>query len=173
MVMNGMVYSMRSMNSFSGPIPMQLVLDGAFLEPEFLSSINPNDVETIEILKSGANSAIYGSRGGGGVIIITTKRGENNRDYKNYAPGIAGYNPKGYYKGREFYSPNYDDPETNTKIADLRTTIYWNPNVISDSTGKASVEFFNSDGTGNYKAIVEGINVNGTIGRQIFRYSVK
>lgn len=173
MVMNGMVYSTRSMYSFSGPIPMQLVLDGAFLEPEFLSSINPSDVETIEILRSGANTAIYGSRGGGGVLIITTKRGENNRGYKNYAPGIAGYNPKGYYKGREFYSPNYDDPEINTKIADLRTTIYWNPNVISDSTGKASVEFFNSDGTGNYKAIVEGINIDGTIGRQIFRYSVK
>ena len=173
MVMNGIVYSMRSMNSLSGPIPMQLVLDGAFLEPEFLSSINPNDVETIEILRSGANTAIYGSRGGGGVLIITTKRGENNRGYKNYAPGIAGYNPKGYYKGREFYSPNYNDPEINSKIADLRTTIYWNPNVISDSTGKASVEFFNSDGTGNYKAIVEGINVNGTIGRKIFRYSVK
>lgn len=173
MVMNGIVYSMRSMNSLSGPIPMQLVLDGAFLEPDFLSSINPNDVETIEILKSGANTAIYGSRGGGGVIIITTKRGENNRGYKNYAPGIAGYNPKGYYKGREFYSPNYDDPKINSKIADLRTTIYWNPNVISDSTGKASVEFYNSDGTGNYKAIVEGINVDGTIGRQLFRYSVK
>jgi hypothetical protein len=45
--------------------------------------------------------------------------------------------------------------------------------VISDSTGKASVEFYNSDGTGNYKAIVEGINVNGTIGRQLFRFSVK
>jgi TonB-dependent SusC/RagA subfamily outer membrane receptor len=173
MVMNGIVYSMRSMNSLSGPIPMQLVLDGAFLEPDFLSSINPNDVETIEILKSGANTAIYGSRGGGGVLIITTKRGENNRGYKNYAPGIAGYNPKGYYKGREFYSPNYDDPKINSKIADLRTTIYWNPNVISDSTGKASVEFYNSDGTGNYKAIVEGINVNGTIGRQLFRFSVK
>jgi TonB-dependent SusC/RagA subfamily outer membrane receptor len=173
MVNNGIVYSMRSMYSLSGPIPMQLILDGAFLEPEFLSSINPNDVETIEILKSGANTAIYGSRGGGGVLIITTKRGDSNRTYKNYAPGIAGYNPKGYYKGREFYSPNYDDPKVNSKIADLRTTIYWNPNVISDSTGKASVEFFNSDGTGNYKAIVEGINVNGTIGRQLFRFSVK
>ncbi len=173
MVMNGMVYSTRSMYSFSGPVPMQLILDGAYLEPDFLSSINPNDVESIEILKSGANTAIYGSRGGGGVLVITTKRGENNKDYRTYAPGIMGYNPKGYYTTREFYSPNYDDPKVNLKIADLRTTIYWNPNVISDSTGKASVEFFNSDGTGNFKAIVEGINVDGTIGRQIFRYSVK
>jgi uncharacterized protein YfaS (alpha-2-macroglobulin family) len=84
-----------------------------------------------------------------------------------------GYNPKGYSSIREFYAPNYDDPKVNTRVADLRTTIYWNPNVISDSTGKASFEFFNADEKGNYKAIVEGINENGTIGRHIFRYSVK
>ena len=83
------------------------------------------------------------------------------------------YKPQGFFKAREFYSPNYDDPSINAKIPDLRTTIYWNPNVISDTTGKANIEFFNSDGTGNYKAIVEGININGSIGRKVFRYSVK
>lgn len=173
-VMNDIVYATRNMySSFSGPVPMQIIIDGAYVEPEFLSSINPNDVETIEILKSGANVAIYGMRGGGGVLIINTKRGEFNRNYRSYAPGIMGYYPRGYYKGREFYSPNYDDPTLNTKVSDLRTTIYWNPNVISDTTGKASVEFYNSDGKGKYKAIVEGINIDGTIGRHIFRYSVK
>lgn len=172
-VMNGMVYATRNLNSFLGPVPMQLILDGAYVEPEFLSSINPNDVETIEILKSGATTAIYGMRGGGGVLVINTKRGEFNRNYKNYAPGIMAYSPKGFYKGREFYSPNYGDPTVNKRVSDLRTTIYWNPNVISDTTGKASVEFYNSDGTGTYKAIVEGVNIDGTLGRQLFRFSVK
>ena len=173
-VSNGIVYSTRSMgSSFRGPVPMQIVIDGMMVEPEFISSINPVDVESIEVLKSGANTAIYGMRGGGGVLIINTKRGEVNKDYRNYAPGIISYNPKGLYKGREFYSPNYEDPKINTKMADLRTTIYWNPNVVSDSTGKASVEFYNGDGPGNYKAVVEGININGKIGRKIYRYSVK
>lgn len=174
MVINDIVYATRNMaSSFSGPIPMQVVIDGSFVEPEFLSSINPNDVETIEILKSISNTAIYGMRGGGGVLIVNTKRGEFNRDYRNYAPGIMGYNPKGFYKGREFYSPNYDDPSVNTKVADLRSTIFWKANVVTDTTGKASVEFFNADGKGKYKAIVEGINIDGTIGRHIFRYIVK
>ena len=171
-VRNGMVYSMRSM-SFNGPIPMQLVVDGAYWEPEYLSSINPNDVESIEILKSGAYSSLYGSRGGGGVLIINTKRGERNTNYRSYSPGITSYKPQGFYKSKVFYSPNYENPAINLKIPDLRTTIYWNPNVVSDSTGKASVEFFNDDGTGNYKAVVEGININGTIGRKVFRYSVQ
>ncbi|HEY1061164.1 MAG TPA: TonB-dependent receptor plug domain-containing protein [Daejeonella sp.] len=173
-IRDGMAYLMRNMgSSFRGPVPMQVVVDGAFLGPEFLSVINVQDVETVEVLKSGANSAIYGSMGGGGVLIITTKRGDNNNNYRSYSPGIMSYKPQGFFKAREFYSPNYADPAINAKIPDLRTTIYWNPNVISDTTGKANIEFFNSDGTGNYKAIVEGININGSIGRKVFRYSVK
>jgi TonB-dependent SusC/RagA subfamily outer membrane receptor len=174
LIQGGIAYSLRSMNSsFRGLIPMQLILDGMYVEPNFLSSINPNDVETIEVLKSGGTTAIYGIRGGGGVLVINTKRAEANRDYRSYAPGIMSYRPKGISKAREFYSPNYDDPATDSRIADLRTTVYWNPNVVSDSTGKAAVEFFNADGTGNYKAIIEGINLNGTLGRNIYRYSVK
>lgn len=173
-VRNGIAYSMRSMNSsFSGPVPMQLIIDGTYVEPEFLSSINPNDVETIEVLKSGATTSIYGMRGGGGVLIISTKRGTTNRDFRTYAPGIISYSPQGFYKGREFYAPDYEDPTINSKMADLRTTIYWKPNVVTDSLGKASVEFFNADGVGNYKAIIEGINAEGKIGRQTFRFSVK
>ena len=152
---------------------MQLVVDGAYWEPEFLSSINPRDVESIEVLKSGAFSSIYGARGGGGVLIINTKRGERNNNYQSYSPGVTSFKPQGYYKSKEFYAPNYENPAINSKIPDLRTTIYWNPNVVSDSTGRASIEFFNADGTGNYKATVEGININGTIGRKVYRYSVQ
>ncbi|MHB1177320.1 MAG: TonB-dependent receptor plug domain-containing protein, partial [Daejeonella sp.] len=174
LVRNGIAYSMRSMNSsFRGPVPMQIIIDGMYIEPEFLTSINPNDVESIEVLKPGASSAIYGLRGYGGVLVINTKRGEINNNYRSYSPGVTTYNPQGFYRAREFYSPNYEDPTTNVKVADLRTTVYWNPNVVSDSTGKASVEFFNADGTGNYKAIIEGINASGIIGRKVYRYSVR
>lgn len=44
-----------------------------------LSSINPNDIESIEILKDASATAIYGSRGSNGVIIITTKRGKQDK----------------------------------------------------------------------------------------------
>ena len=51
----------------------------------------------------------------------------------------------GYSKEREFYSPKYlpTAPITST---DLRTTIYWNPKVITDDKGNASFEFFDADG---------------------------
>lgn len=44
-----------------------------------LSSINPNDIESIQVLKDASASAIYGSRGSNGVVIITTKRGESGK----------------------------------------------------------------------------------------------
>lgn len=161
-------YLMRYM-----PRPMQLVVDGMSLEGSYLSFINPNDVESIEVLKSIGNTAIYGLRGTGGVLVITTKRGSFDHGYQSYTPGILSYSPKGLYKVREFYAPNYDDPKMDTKTPDLRTTIYWNPHILTDQEGKAYVEFFNADGTGNYKVVAEGINMDGKIGRSVFRYKVK
>ena len=53
-----------------------------------LENINPNDIESMEILKDASAAAIYGSRAANGVILITTKKRikvcrRNNRDYRN------------------------------------------------------------------------------------------
>ncbi|GAB3168047.1 SusC/RagA family TonB-linked outer membrane protein [Telluribacter humicola] len=62
------------------------VYDGAISGRDFggqndnaLAAFNPNDIESIEVLKDASAKAIYGSRGANGVVIITTKRGRNNR----------------------------------------------------------------------------------------------
>lgn len=165
---NGIPFSTRSMH-----IPMQIIVDGMQMETDFLDQITPSDVESIEVLRSIGNTAIYGMRGGGGVILINTKRGEPNYASHNYAPGILTYNPKGYYIARDFYAPKYDDPTTNTKVADLRTTIYWNPNLLTDENGKVSFDFFNTDGKGTYRAVVEGMDTDGHIGRKVFYYKVE
>jgi len=80
---------------------------------------------------------------------------------------------KGFYKAREFYSPAYTGPKTDTQTPDLRTTIYWNPDINTDKDGKASFEYFNADTKGTYRVVVEGIDENGNLGRQVFRYIVK
>ena len=49
-----------------------------------LSFINPNDIESIEVLRDNGATAIYGSRGANGVIIITTKKGDRDRDIVRY-----------------------------------------------------------------------------------------
>jgi len=60
----------------SGNTPLY-VLDGVVIDPGpngYLTGVNPNDIETIEVLKEPAETALYGLRGANGVIIITTKR---------------------------------------------------------------------------------------------------
>lgn len=62
-----------SINKSNDPL---ILVDG--VERAF-SGINPNDIESIEVLKDAASTAIYGSRASNGVILITTKKGSNNQ----------------------------------------------------------------------------------------------
>lgn len=166
-IQNGMAYSTRSMST-----PMQIVLDGIDVDPDYLSMIPPSDVESIEVLRTVGNTAIYGMRGGAGVLVINTKRGEPNYG-RSYAPGIITYSPQGYYVAREFYIPKYDNPKVNKELPDLRSTVFWTPNIITDATGKAKVEFFTAGEPGTYKVVAEGVDGKGGIARQVFRFKVK
>ena len=73
-----------SLNASNDPL---IVLDGVPLEAggisgnsnNFLSLINPNDIESMTVLKDASSTAIYGSRASNGVIIITTKKGSNDQ----------------------------------------------------------------------------------------------
>lgn len=58
-----------------------------------LAAINPNDIESVEILKDAGAAGIYGSRGANGVILITTKRGKGGRAQFNYSNklGLVSY----------------------------------------------------------------------------------
>ncbi|MGI4728673.1 MAG: hypothetical protein ACRYGB_08890 [Janthinobacterium lividum] len=165
----GIPYSTRSFNQ-----PMQIIVDGVYVESDYLQVLVPTDVATIEVLRSGGYTSIYGGRGGGGVLLITTRRG-NDPSYISqvYTPGIVTYNPKGFTNTKEFYSPKYDDPKTNKAVADLRTTIYWNPHLITDKDGKASFSFFNADNKAIYRVVIEGIDDEGNLARQVYRYKVE
>lgn len=57
---------------------------GTFSASNALASVNPNDIQSIEVLKDASATAIYGSRGSNGVIIITTKRGRSGQAQVNY-----------------------------------------------------------------------------------------
>ncbi len=65
--------AIRGLNTFGNGAPL-IVVDGIFVES--ITQINPASVESINILKDAAASAIYGSRASNGVVIITTKKGE-------------------------------------------------------------------------------------------------
>jgi TonB-dependent SusC/RagA subfamily outer membrane receptor len=143
-------------------------------QSDVLNTINPRDIASVEIITDASLAAIYGVKGAGGVIIITTKKWEDRvGDPRKSKQRFVYYSPTGYYKARAFYSPVYDTPKVNTEPTDLRTTIYWNPELVTDKSGSASFTFFNADTKGTYRVIVEGIDDNGHIGRQVYRYKVE
>ncbi|MDB5117380.1 MAG: hypothetical protein JWQ79_2872 [Mucilaginibacter sp.] len=165
------------------PLPMTLIVDDVEQDQMVYSYINVADISSIEVLRGSGAASLYGMHGANGVFIITTKKGDV--DYNAYIdehrhPGST--KPKGlkkeifqggYALRRQFYSPNYDNPATQTQIADLRTTVYWNPTIVTDKHGKASVSFFNTDGKGNYRIITEGLDSRGNLGRGMYQYTVK
>ena len=64
----------------------------------FLGSINPNDIESIEVLKDASSTAIYGSRAGHGVILITTKKGKAGKATVTYTGNVSAQVMSGSYE---------------------------------------------------------------------------
>jgi len=153
----GVPYSTRSPNS-----PMQIILDGMYMDPSSLNIINPFDVASIEVLRTIGNTAIYGTYGNGGVLIITTRRGDQPRltDNHLYSPGITTFSPQGFYAIRHFQAPDYSKASQEMGN-DRRTTIDWQPDIIADSQNPGHFSFYTADEPGVYRITVEGLDIDG------------
>nr|WP_068891084.1 carboxypeptidase-like regulatory domain-containing protein [Pedobacter panaciterrae] len=154
------------------PEPMDLILDDRKLSPSEAGGVFNNiglemsDISKIEIVST--NMALITTVGRPALFIYTKK----DKFRREAGLNMANLFPKGFNKVKTFYSPKYD-VNNNTNIPDLRSTIYWNPNVKTYDTGKTSFNFFNADGPGKYKVIIEGINSDGLLGREVFEYDVE
>lgn len=71
----------RSINASNDPL---YVIDGIPMTAGSVADINPNDIESMEILKDASATAIYGSRGANGVVLVTTKKGKTGKVSINY-----------------------------------------------------------------------------------------
>lgn len=150
-------------------MPMSVFLDGRKvtscdeLKDIFeLNVLDPASIGKIDVVRL---SMTFSS----GLYIIT-KRGWENRP--RYIPSILNVSLKGFNKARQFYSPLYDESNSIHPMADIRSTIYWNASIKTNSDGKTKFDFFNAAEPGEYKIIIEGINASGELGRQVYRYTV-
>lgn len=176
---NDLLYLTRNYNS-GKKVEVSIYYDGAAVDLTRLGGVDPKTIDQIEVYNSDGLSGINRMNNTDGVIVISSKKAEKkplDKELLNelLTPQYSAvkFNPKGYYLTREFYSPKYDATKTGALGGDLRTTIYWNPKVITDKNGTATFDFFNADGTGSYKAIIEGIDNNGNIGRTVYKYTVR
>jgi len=129
-----------SMNADSSPL---IVVDGVPYDGA-ISDINPNDVESMSVLKDAAASAIYGNRGANGVIIITTKKGQS---------GDAVVRFDARFGSNSRLIPQYDvitDPaeyyETYYKL--MYNKYYYTGHTVAESYAYADQNLFNEKNGG-------------------------
>jgi hypothetical protein len=103
-------------------------------------------------------------------IEITTrsKRGP----FMKVTPGTYLYKPLAFTMPKQFYSPKYTVKNKNTALGtDLRSTVHWEPKVITDASGKATVSFYTADKAVNYTVVMEGTTGMGEMGYS--KYAIK
>jgi hypothetical protein len=86
--------------------------------------------------------------------VVTLKT--RSKSYRGNPKGAIMFPYQGIYMAREFYQPDYENK--NTHSPDNRTTIYWNPEIQTDSTGTAKVTFYNSDLKGEGLIRISGVS---------------
>lgn len=185
------IRGIASINSGTQPlyvvdgIPMYSVDLGGYADANALGDINPADIESFEVLKDGAASAIYGSRAANGVILITTKKGKKGVmkvDY-NVVSGFASpfktfdllqtpdfltiSNEKRTNAGQPAWAVG-SDFNTDWQAAVLRKSAFQMDHNLSFNGGNDKTKYYMSMGY----ATQEGIAVSNEMRRYTFRSSL-
>ncbi|MCL1973951.1 MAG: hypothetical protein FWG54_03945 [Bacteroidetes bacterium] len=157
-----------------------IVLDNNIM-PEWFSinDLQGVPIKRVEVLKE-PESFIFGLRLGFGegsgdeldlnkkirdVLLITTDQDAEPDQAHSFH--LLTTMPKGYKKSVEFYSPKYETQEQRANPKpDLRTTIFWKPDVQLTEEGTAHIEFYSADSNSAYTIQLEGITSDGVVIRQ-------
>ena len=143
------VVRLRGITTLNNNNPIA-VIDGVITDVGAISLLNANDIESIEVLKDASASAIYGSRGAAGVIIVTTKRGESGKNQisASLEYGIESIaNKTGVMNGREFATYlNVINPGMFNNL-DILPDVDWQDLIFQDNSPIANANLSVSGGS--------------------------
>jgi TonB-linked SusC/RagA family outer membrane protein len=188
------IRGVASINSGTQPlyvvdgIPMYSGDLGGYADANALGDINPNDIESFEILKDGAASAIYGSRAANGVVLITTKKGKKGTmkvDYNAISGFAAPFKTFDLLKTADFLVISNEkrsntvpaqsawaagsDFDTDWQAAVLNKSAFQMDHNLSFSGGTEKTKYYMSMGYSTQ----EGIAVSNEMNRYSFRSSLE
>lgn len=118
---------------------------------QIFNALSAADIKNITVYKGCASY----------VLDITTRSGRGPWVIPTLGKYV--YRPQPIYHAKEFYSPRYN-VNNNPSTPDLRSTIFWEANVVTNEEGKAVVSFFTSDQPGTYSYRIEGTDLQGRFG---------
>ena len=137
-----------------------MFVDGvAVKEASVIASIEPELVEKIDVVRE---QYYIGDYFFSGIVNIITRAGDFSDavlpDYATRLPYTV-LDRVNSFRSRDYSS---GDNKTN-RIPDFRNTLYWNPSVKPDKTGKAKIELWSADVVADYKVNIQGIDSGGNI----------
>ncbi len=142
-----------------------LYVDEISTDPSMLSGIPVSDIAYVKVFRPpfmGMGGGMYGN-GGNGAIAIYTRRGGDVSTQPG--KGMSANTVAGYALIREFYSPNYSTFVRSNEQRDLRTTLYWKPQIITTAKkNKFTLVFYNTDVFSKaLRIVVEGMSRDGQL----------
>jgi hypothetical protein len=157
-------YAVYSVNPAAATTPakptVNVLLDGLEAGKDDLSQISMKDVLFIKFLDKTAASK------GLPTLSLSTRQSVAQDNVINHKTGFAVI--KGYSPAKEFYGPEYTGSPEEDQVSDLRTTLYWNPNIKLDpGHRKIKFAFYNNDQSNKFRIVVEGINQDGRLTRMV------
>lgn len=157
---------------------MVVIIDGNITAAgdDYLNAVDPNDIYSIEVLRHANSLSIYGSSlNNKAALVITLKNGSEKRkeNYATVVPGLAIVRFNGFAISRTFYSPKYLVNKIDNLQIKPRDLVFWKPNLLTNKDGKATFEYTNNSVKGTYRIVIEGIDDDGNLGRQVYKYEVK
>jgi hypothetical protein len=141
--------------------PPLMLIDGVpFFDADEIMAFDPRKVQVPDVM---TRRYYLGPASFPGVVSYRTYTGDLNGFVLH--PSVTTLDFEGLQRQREFYSPRYDNvSQRRSRLPDQRTLLYWNPSVTTDASGRATIEFYTSDVTGQFHIKLEGINYHGAVG---------
>jgi hypothetical protein len=128
-------------------------------ELSLLRTLRVQDIALIKFYEAGFVGV--GSGSPGGAVAVYTKE-KLREDEKPDELGHFEYN--GYSITKQFYNPDYSAADAKHSLPDNRTTLYWNPDLFTDTETKSlKLNFFNNDFSTRFKIVVEGFDAAGKL----------
>jgi hypothetical protein len=140
--------------------PPGLFIDGVVVkDASLIAGLEPEVVETIDVVKE---KYFVGDYLFYGIVNVITKTG----NFSNLT--LPDYSIRLPYRVLDpvapFVSPDYSSPDRKkSRVPDFRNTLFWNPSVKPDKTGKASIEFWTSDFISEFELNIQGITQDGHV----------
>ncbi|WP_158825431.1 carboxypeptidase-like regulatory domain-containing protein [Mucilaginibacter lacusdianchii] len=145
---------------------------------EYFEYYDAEEIKGIEVMSNPSRTSRYTSEFLGpfatswkhSFIEVTTRSGHG--PFVKKAVGTYVFRPTPFTLYKPLYAPRYK-PDSMPDMTDIRSTIHWDANIVTDKDGKASINFYTSDNAGTYTYILEGADMAGSLGAAIGTISVK